>query len=130
MSRLYRSRPTQDVIRAMAEVNDQTFYLVQETGPTSFVLQNQDGATVRVAVGSSLHCSCGRGKKQHCVHTMFTLIKIFRVPPDNPLAWQIGFIDHEIDWLCKNRFNPYTPIPRPSIAPQLRRIALNDELCW
>jgi len=130
----YRSRPTEDVIRTMSEANESTFFLIQETGPTSFVLQNEREVKVRVRVGSTIHCSCGGGIKEHCVHTMFTLIKIFRVPPDNPLAWQLGFIDNEIDWLCKNRFNPYNkakakPVQHAEETAELKRISLTDEMC-
>jgi E3 ubiquitin-protein ligase ZSWIM2 len=116
----------------MNEANESTFFLVQETGPTSFVLQNERDVKVRVRVGSTIHCSCGGGIKEHCVHTMFALIKIYRVPTDNPLSWQIGFNDSEINWLCKHRFSSYKA--KPQALPQtgqteLKRIALSDEMC-
>lgn len=106
MSQRYRSKPSEDVIRTIAEVKAQTFFIVQETSTTSFTLQNEHEVQVRVKVGATLHCSCGGGLKEHCVHTMFVLIRIFRVPPENPLAWQLGFSDAEIQWLFSNRALP------------------------
>lgn len=130
----YRSKPTEDVIRSMNEANEGTFFLIQETGPTSFVLQNEREVKVRVRIGSTVQCSCGGGVKEHCAHTMFALIKVFRVPADNPLSWQLGFIDTEIDWLCKNRFTPLKAKPRlhPKVeqTTELRRISLADEMGW
>ncbi|KAG9413222.1 hypothetical protein AC1031_016238 [Aphanomyces cochlioides] len=71
-----------------------TMYLVQTSGPTNYVIQEQNSNKKhRVLIGSVQSCSCG--DKEICCHILFVMIKILRVPATNPVVWQRSLIDSE-----------------------------------
>ncbi|CAK4249540.1 unnamed protein product [Aphanomyces euteiches] len=71
-----------------------TMYLVQTSGPTNYVIQEQNSNKKhRVLIGSVQFCSCG--DKEICCHILFVMMKILRVPPTNPVVWQRSLIDSE-----------------------------------
>lgn len=66
---------------------DLKMYLLQELGPTSFVFKTEDGEKYKINIGSSISCSCSPGKKDHCIHTLYTCLKVFKREPTDPLMW-------------------------------------------
>mmetsp|Transcript_14807 Transcript_14807/g.21172 ORF Transcript_14807/g.21172 Transcript_14807/m.21172 type:complete len:649 (-) Transcript_14807:89-2035(-) len=86
------------------QLENTKLYLVSTLGPTVYILRTDDhltNITFKVVIGSSQMCSCGNGEGRGslCVHILFVMLKVFRVPSDNPLAWQLSLIDSEIDLL-------------------------------
>ena len=84
--------------------------LVSTTGPTSFVVAEQnapDGDEAserparekhRVKIGHRHSCSCGHlGDGELCHHALFILLKVLRVPKDNPLAFQTSLLESELE---------------------------------
>lgn len=85
-------------------------YLVQEKGPTKFIIEDVTKKKYNVEIGQQIKCTCGGGDTDHCVHSVsnkkiFLLMKIFCIEPDNPLIWQISYSDAEINSIIGNRFN-------------------------
>ena len=81
-------------------------FVVQQSGPTSFVLKNEAGKKFKTVLGSSLACSCGSSKghpKEHCIHTLFLVLKVFQVPTTNPVTWQVSYLDTEIQDIVSYR---------------------------
>eukprot|EP00347_Sterkiella_histriomuscorum_P013897 403362939 len=76
-------------------------YLVQENGPTKLVLEDIHQKKFKVQIGSVISCSCGGGRSEHCVHTIYALVKIFRIEEGDELIWQLSFTDAEIQKLYK-----------------------------
>jgi len=120
MSRLvpYINKPSDEVLRLLDEAVDMRLYLVQETGPTGFILKDDSANKFKVQIGSLLSCSCGGGskKKKHCVHLLFALMKIFRLEVSNPLIWQLSYVDREVDTIIQNRYDV-----RPRAVPKIRK---------
>jgi E3 ubiquitin-protein ligase ZSWIM2 len=83
------------------ELSTIRLFLVSTVGPTVFILKADDmtQATFKVFIGQRQMCSCGGGEARGelCFHILFVLIKVLRVPSDNPIAWQLSLIDSEID---------------------------------
>ena len=84
--------------------------LVSTTGPTSFVVAEQnapDGDEAserparekhRVKIGHTHSCSCGAlTDGELCHHALFILLKVLRVPKDNPLAFQTSLLESELE---------------------------------
>ena len=46
-------------------------YLVQENGPTKLVLEDAEHHKFKVQLGLEITCSCGGGRSEHCVHTVY-----------------------------------------------------------
>lgn len=73
-------------------------FVVQRLGPTSFVVR-EDGSDVKrkVVVGSRMACSCCQlgvlgTVSELCVHILFVVVKVLRVPPSNALVWQLSLL--------------------------------------
>eukprot|EP00904_Undaria_pinnatifida_P005283 jgi/Undpi1/1885/HiC_scaffold_12.g05272.m1 len=75
-------------------------YLLQTKGPTRFVIRGEESdRKYTVLVGSRAQCSCG---VTLCLHHLFVMIKVLKVPPTNPLAWQTALIDSEVDCILRH----------------------------
>ncbi|KAJ1459762.1 hypothetical protein M885DRAFT_613361 [Pelagophyceae sp. CCMP2097] len=58
----------------------------------------------RVLVGSRQSCSCGGiAAGELCTHALFVMLKVLRVPRDNPLAWQLALVDAELETVLSYR---------------------------
>ena len=99
----YRSNPTPAFMNAYDRAMQERFYLVNENGPTKITIEDNNRKKFRISVGSEITCSCGGGKKEHCVHTIFALIRIFKVDEADPLIWQLGFVEREINQILDGR---------------------------
>ena len=95
--------------------------LVSTTGPTSFVVAEQNAADGddatdagaserparqkhRVKIGHTHSCSCGAlTDGELCHHALFILLKVLRVPKDNPLAFQTSLLESELEAVLRFR---------------------------
>lgn len=81
----YINKPAEGFFDVVQRALESTFFLVHESGPTSFLLKDESGKPIKVSLGGRHSCSCGGGKTEHCLHTLYVLLKIFRILPDNPV---------------------------------------------
>ena len=65
-----RIHPTEEFKAHLAEAQSTRLFLVQETGPTKFVIENSEQGKFRVELGNKIKCSCGGGLTEHCIHTV------------------------------------------------------------
>ena len=99
----FLSKPTEALLQRFAEAADARIYVVQEPGPTSFVLKSADSERKhRVSIGSVHSCSCG-AREQPCVHTSFVLLRVFRLHASDQRAWQGGLLDSELERIIEER---------------------------
>ncbi|CAI2384236.1 unnamed protein product [Moneuplotes crassus] len=99
----WRSKPTFVFGELLNATKNKTFYLVHEPGPTNLVIQDEHKKKNKVQIGSIISCTCGGGQKEHCIHTIFALLRIFKIPEDEPLLWQLSYSDREINKIIQNR---------------------------
>lgn len=111
-------------------------FLLQECGPTAFMVKVADaedgeegadgaehrsgegahggrnrragdqGKKFKVQIGGSMECSCKSKGELPCVHLLFVLVKLLRVPMENPLVWQASLLDGEVEQILRGRFKP------------------------
>ena len=99
----YVAKPTEALLQRFSEAADARIYVVQEPGPTSFVLKSADSERKhRVSIGSVHSCSCG-AREQPCVHTSFVLLRVFRLPAGDQRAWQGGLLYSELERIIEER---------------------------
>ena len=97
------AKPSEALLQRFAEAADARIYVVQEPGPTSFVLKSADSDRKhRVSVGSVHSCSCG-ARAQPCVHTSFVLLRVFRLHASDQRAWQAALLDSELERIIEER---------------------------
>ena len=102
-NRQWRKKPNDEIIRLMEESVDLKLYLVQEKGPLSLTFKDDYGDKYHISIGEEISCTCGGGKTEHCVHTLFTLNRIFKIPFNNPLILQLHFTDSELNKLLETK---------------------------
>ena len=109
----YRRKPTALAAERLEEAKQTRMYLVQRPGPLAFVLKQEDGKKVRVRIGNLLECNCHAPSPEGepCVHIIFALLKILRLPPTDERLWQSGLTDLEVADLLSHS------VRRPTTAP-------------
>ena len=103
-SHAYCPKPSTHTQQLIEEAPYKPFFVVQEVGPTAFVVTGESSQRkFRVAIGGTNSCSCQLRGAEPCEHTLFVLLKVFRVPRENPLVWQLGLVESEIADLMKGK---------------------------
>jgi len=154
----WRQKPPEGFADQLAAVSSVRMFLLQEIGPTSFVIKEasperseSDAVTApplretlddeavalaagypataaaaadaralaaaapvrrrragedkfKVQIGYEMKCSCKAKGGIPCKHLLFVLLKLLRVPPENPFLWQGSLLDHEIDQVLRGRY--------------------------
>ena len=81
-------------------------YVLQESGPTAFIVKEHDSAKkLRVTIGDPSACTCTTFLKERelCIHILWVILKLFRIPPENPISWQGSLVEREIHQIVKSR---------------------------
>ncbi|XP_050419026.1 E3 ubiquitin-protein ligase Zswim2 [Patella vulgata] len=87
-----------------AEASNATIYILRETGPTAFLLKEEgEQKNVKAFLGDPHSCTCAQFRKDKdlCKHICWLLLKKFRVPKENPLTWQLGLVEREINEILR-----------------------------
>lgn len=86
-----------------AAQDDARLLLVARPGPSAFVVREQRRRrSFKVLLGNPLQCACGAGgDKPSCVHLVWVLMRVLRVPASSPLLWQGALVDRELQDVLK-----------------------------
>jgi len=102
--RNWRNKTTPELINLMEGSIDIRLYLIAEKGPLSFTFQDDNSKKYFVNIGDKVTCSCNNtGKNEHCIHTIYTLNRMFKIDFADPLINQIGFTDSELSKMIETR---------------------------
>ncbi|CUI12371.1 zinc finger protein, putative [Bodo saltans] len=102
----WRSRSTPEVDTFLSQVSTCGLLLMQQPGPTSFVLKDPStNKKFKVSIGDAHQCSCRGAASELCLHILFVLSRVFRVPADNPLVWQRSLLEAEVDQLIRGHIS-------------------------
>lgn len=131
----YRLKPPDNFNEIIESLNSLHFFLVQENGPTCFIIKEEStGKKFKITIGDIQSCSCK--SKDICSHILFVLIKILRVPQENPLLWQLSLVDSEVQQILQGRFRreivkpkPKTSIKKDKVNEIERKPIEEDEPC-
>ncbi len=69
-----------------------TLFLVGQAGPLSFTFKDRLENKYKAQIGAEMKCSCSPQRNDHCIHTLYILLKIFKVAIDNPIIWQAAYV--------------------------------------
>lgn len=86
------------------EAQNATIYILRETGPTGFLLKEEgDVKPCKAFLGDPHSCTCTQFLKDRdlCKHICWLLLRKFRVPQTNPMSWQKGLVEREINELLR-----------------------------
>ena len=93
----YRHKPSASFLQLKEALRSTTLFLVARHGPTVFSVKDEAGV-YRVGLGPLHSCSCSSPPQAElCLHQLFCLLKVLKVPEAHPLAFQLGYTDNETD---------------------------------
>ena len=81
-----------------------TIFILHQTGPTGFLLNEEgENKNFKVFLGDVHNCTCPVFKKEKdlCKHVCWVLLKKFRVLRSDPLSWQLGLNEREINGIIR-----------------------------
>ncbi|XP_020833211.1 E3 ubiquitin-protein ligase ZSWIM2 [Phascolarctos cinereus] len=113
-------------------------YLLRETGPTGFLLSEDEpsGCSYRVFLGDPHTCSCSTFLKGNdlCKHICWILLKKFKLPRNHEYAFQLGLVEREISELLQGLHRVQTPRPtqRPFVEKDgyiKQKEICSDDVC-
>jgi hypothetical protein len=90
------ARPSEAWVISAQALTTTTLFLVARVGPTVFTLKDENDGTFRVTLGNPHTCTCP-AQSDTCIHKLFCLIKVLRVPMDHSLCYQTSLTDSELD---------------------------------
>ena len=103
MQRQWRTKADKELIKKFEESVDIKLYLIQEKGPLSFVLQDENKKKFTTSIGSEILCNCNNVRKEHCVHSIYILNRIFKLSFTDPLILQVHYSDAELGKMIEFR---------------------------
>lgn len=99
---------SENVSRSHDQALSATIYILREYGPTGFLLkEEQEEKNFKIFLGQEHICSCPafRKTKELCKHICWLLLKKFGLSRNDPLSWQKGLIEREINDLLYKRIS-------------------------
>jgi hypothetical protein len=110
MSRLYpyRTRMPVHILQLLDVASRITLFLVGQSGPLSFTFKDRLNQKYKTSIGAELKCSCSPSRNDHCIHTAYVMLKIFKVSTENPIIWQAGYVDSELSDLLSGKYTVAT----------------------
>ncbi|CAF1414770.1 unnamed protein product [Rotaria magnacalcarata] len=99
----YRLECPEKCLQTQDDALNSTFFILRQTGPTAFVIKEDDERIFKVFLGDQHQCSCNAFQRDRelCKHLCWLLLKRFRVPRTNPMLWQKGLVEREINELLR-----------------------------
>ncbi|XP_054272502.1 E3 ubiquitin-protein ligase ZSWIM2-like [Macrosteles quadrilineatus] len=125
-------------VRALQELASlRPLFLLRQSGPTAFIVQEAEEKPVQVRLGDPHHCSCKIHHKSRelCLHICWVLLKKLRLRMSNPLSYQLGLVPRELGDLLEPRGLPRTVPRKPARARAeqqavvARRPPQSEDLC-
>ncbi|KAK9823377.1 hypothetical protein WJX72_002332 [[Myrmecia] bisecta] len=134
----WRAKPPKAVAELIEQAASVRLYLVQRPGPTSFILSDEGQQHKhKVNVGARPSCTCrpehAFACKELCIHVLFVMLRVLRLPPSNPLCWQLSLIDRELEevlhWGSRLASRPETAAAPGSQTAVARRPLEEEDAC-
>ncbi|TPX60520.1 hypothetical protein PhCBS80983_g01679 [Powellomyces hirtus] len=125
-SRPYRRLCPPHLEQVIEKALESQFYIVQELGPMAMVIKDQQQQEqqqpqgtetlpetytacdkFKVGLGSQQSCTCASflRDRELCVHIMWVMQKVFRIPRDSEILYQQSLVEREISELLSSRKN-------------------------
>ncbi|ESO13036.1 hypothetical protein HELRODRAFT_188076 [Helobdella robusta] len=106
MAPLWRRVCPDLVVVRQQEAADATIYILRDIGPTGFLLKEENDQKVqKVLIGERHTCSCTnfmKNSSELCKHLCWILLKKFKLSPSDPVSWQLGLCERDVNMLLKN----------------------------
>jgi hypothetical protein len=124
-STAYGTKPGDNWQQLLDALSSTTFFLVARPGPTVFSVRDEPGKIFKVTISNPHTCSCSSCSTSNlCVHLVFVLLKVLKVPQNHPLSHQTSLTDSEITLVLSGSCGGVTGGPKSTAAAR-RQITNN-----
>ncbi|KAJ2996132.1 E3 ubiquitin-protein ligase Zswim2 [Globomyces sp. JEL0801] len=117
-------RKCPDTIRNYLDTaKDSQFYVLQETGPTAFIISENEAKKYKVGIGYTNYCNCSKFSMEEntCVHIAWLMLRVYHVPITSDVLYQSSLVEREINDILSMRKQHK---PKIITTPELN--AVND----
>ena len=98
---------TEEKIKLYEKAMTLQMFLISELGPTRLLFKvgnDDDAQKVKISLTETLECSCSPGSKSRCIHGIFAMVKVFKIPCESELVFQERFSEAQVNWILEGRF--------------------------
>ena len=93
----HKKRPGTLWDASIEQLNSTTLYLLARTGPTVFSVRDEEEKIYKISIGNPHGCTCGLHNSENlCIHLMYILLKVLKVPATHELSYQTSLTDPEV----------------------------------
>jgi E3 ubiquitin-protein ligase ZSWIM2 len=112
-------------VEAKTDLEATTLFLVNRTGPTVYQIKDEEDNSRRVILGSSHSCNCK--EEGFCMHILFVILKVLRIPQTNALSQKSGFTDAEIEMALAGNFEERSRPKRQPLKKKKQTVEKENE---
>lgn len=126
----YVSKPSPEWNATANLLTDTTLFLVAKTGPTVFAIRDDTDSTFRVTIGNPHACTCSISKNvgKPCIHIIFSLLKVLKVPRSHPLCFQSSLTDTELNQVLDGLAEKDKKVIKRQFLKRADKVDNNDEV--
>lgn len=73
-----------------------TLYLLHKYSPFDFLFEDPMGTQHRVQIAHNISCSCHFGNLGHCIHSLYILLRIYKLPSDSAFVHQSSYCEEDL----------------------------------
>ncbi|KAJ1975236.1 hypothetical protein H4R34_004413 [Dimargaris verticillata] len=123
--------PSTKVRQRIARAQEQRMFMVEREelgdGGYKFAILGSTGNVYTVQIDRRPRCSCIDYRySRFCKHILFVMIKVLRLPPDNPLVYQRAWLRSELAQILANMAPDPAAVASKQIQQEYRRLAAPD----
>eukprot|EP00800_Vazella_pourtalesii_P020939 TRINITY_DN758_c0_g3_i3.p1 TRINITY_DN758_c0_g3~~TRINITY_DN758_c0_g3_i3.p1 ORF type:complete len:434 (-),score=81.19 TRINITY_DN758_c0_g3_i3:655-1956(-) len=113
-------------------------YILHQTGPTGFHIKEEGkDRKLKVFLGDPHTCSCNSfmNDRELCVHILWLMVKKFKFRPEDPLTFQQGLIEREINDMVlrelgeRNKIIHEGSVPKSNSPVSQQRQVQDGDVC-
>lgn len=118
----HKSKPQENYQSLLEALSTTTFFLVARSGPTVFNVRDEDGKIFKITISNPHACTCTSDNHDSlCIHKIFVLLKVLKLPPTHPLCHQTSLTDAEISLVLSGGCGgAASPVSRMSFSASRR----------
>ncbi|KAJ1967045.1 hypothetical protein H4R35_006826, partial [Dimargaris xerosporica] len=123
--------PSVKVRERIARAQEQRMFMVEreeiDNGNYKFAILGSTDNVYTVQIDRTPRCSCADYRfSRLCKHILFVMIKVLRLPPDNPLVYQRAWLRSELTQILANMAPDPAAVASKRIQQEYRRLAAPD----
>lgn len=73
-----------------------TLYMLQKYNEREFLFEDPLERQYRVQINKQITCTCHEGNLGHCIHSLYILTRIYKLPENHPLIFKNSYTEEDL----------------------------------